>query len=144
MGWQAGEFHTTTVLDTSATANSDGTYNLTVFDNDDRDSAGNSFIGIHTANLDRSTIPSTITIYRLSPDHLYLIQGSDQAQTLVGNMFNDEIVGGSGNDIIIPGSGSYNVLTGGGGSDVLRLNRVSATAVDTITDYDQGNNGTQE
>jgi hypothetical protein len=101
MGWQARGFHTTTVLDKSATANSDGTYNLTVFDNDARDSVGNSFIDIHTAHYDRSTIPSTITIYRLSPDHLYLIQGSDQAQTLVGNMFNDEIVGGSGNDILL-------------------------------------------
>jgi hypothetical protein len=139
MGFQNGGFHTTTVLNTSATANSDGTYDLTVYDNNAL-STGTT-IGIHTAHYDRFTIPGTITIYRLSPDHLYLIQGSDQAQTLVGNMFNDEIVGGSGNDIIVPGSGSYNVLTGGGGSDVLRLSRISATAVDTITDYDQGNSG---
>jgi hypothetical protein len=60
MGWIGGGQHTTIVL----SVNSNGS--ITVFDNDDYNSLGQEDIGIHTVNYDTETIPTTITIYRLT------------------------------------------------------------------------------
>ena len=102
MGWQSGGPHTTTVL----ARNADGS--LQVYDNGLFDSHGTELIGIHdNVRYDTQTIASSITIYRLSPDHLYLINGSNgqvQGETLNGNLFNDVFDGISGNDTVNGGA----------------------------------------
>jgi FG-GAP-like repeat len=102
MGWQSGGPHTTTVL----ARNADGS--LQVYDNSFFDSHGTELIGIHdNVRYDAQTIASSITIYRLSPDHLYLINGSNgqvQGETLNGNLFNDVFDGISGNDTVNGGA----------------------------------------
>ena len=123
MAWQTGSFHTTTIL----SDNPDGS--ITVFDNGDYNSAGQNDIGIHTVNYDTATIPGSITIYRLSPDHLYLIQGTDQSEILNGSQFNNEIHTGAGNDtvnggplndfIYLDGSGTKTVDGGAGLNTVI-------------------------
>jgi hypothetical protein len=103
MGWQSGGQHTTLVLG----VNPDGS--LLVYDNADYDANNTEIIGIHNdVNYYENTIPSTITIYRLSSDDLYLINGSNGAvsgETLTGNQFNDEFAQLSPNDTVIGGSG---------------------------------------
>ncbi len=123
-GWKqsfGGGAHTTTVISKAATPNANGTYTLQVFDNKAYDADGNEIIGIHADNDDGSTYDfrtqqDTVTIYRISPDHLYLIQGSAIGETLTGNQYNDQIEGGAGNDLLQGGSGD-DVLNGGSGND---------------------------
>ena len=50
---------------------------------------------------------------------MYLTNGSDSADTLVGSFMNDEIHGGASADIIIGGKGDDH-LFGDGGADILR------------------------
>ena len=83
-GTPAAPGDSTTVLST----NPDGT--ITVYDNSDFNT-GHETIGIDTWNIDAAVIPSTVTIYRLAADHLYLIDGSDQNEILNGSQFNNEI-----------------------------------------------------
>jgi Domain of unknown function (DUF4214)/RTX calcium-binding nonapeptide repeat (4 copies) len=110
MGWQAGLYHTTTVL----SRNTDGS--ITVIDNGAQNSLGQSVIGIHTVYYDNFTVPDTITIYRLSSDHLYLLNGSDQSEILNGSQFNNEIHTSAGNDIVNAGPGNDFVYLDGTGT----------------------------
>jgi hypothetical protein len=112
MGWKNGGHHTTTVL----AVNKDGS--MKVFDNDGTNSKGQDIIGIHNVNYDTQTIATTITIYRLSPDHLYLINGGTQSESLVGTKFSDEMNGNGGDDKLAGGVGNDH-LNGGAGNDVL-------------------------
>jgi Ca2+-binding RTX toxin-like protein len=115
MGWQAGSFHTTTIL----SANPDGT--ITVYDN------GGGSIAVRTVRYDTQTVPSTVTIYRLSSDHLYLTQGTGFDETLHGSVFNDDMRGGDGNDTLFGAIGS-DVLSGQNGDDTL----VGGAGADTL------------
>jgi len=92
MGWATGGQHTTTVL----SVNADGS--ITVFDNADTNSLGQEDIGVHTVNYELLTNPTTVTIFRLSPDHLYLINGI-QNEILNGSPFNNEFNAANG-DIV--------------------------------------------
>ena len=117
MAWAAGGMHTTTVL----SVNADGS--ITVFDNADSNASGQEDIGIHTVNYDLKTIASSVTIFRLSPDHLYLINGITN-EILEGSLYNNEFDAVSGdivncgpkNDTVNVGSGSI-TINGGGGFD---------------------------
>jgi hypothetical protein len=117
MAWTAGGEHTTTVL----SVNADGT--ITVFDNADSNSAGQEDIGIHTANYDLLTIASSVTIFRLASDDLYLINGVDN-EILKGSLYNNEFDAvsgdvvdcGPGSDVVNVGSGTI-TINGGGGAD---------------------------
>lgn len=74
-------------------------------------------------------IPLTITVTALPP---ILLEGTRQADTLIGSEANEIIYGGAGNDI----------MTGGGGRDVFVWKSGDASAMrpasDTITDFNNG------
>ena len=122
MGWTGGGQHTTTVL----TVNSDGS--MTVFDNENTVNGGPSFMSIHTVNYDQETIPTTITIFRLTTDHLYLIDGSAGGAILNGTpQYDNEIITsshtqivncGPHSDVVDIASGTMTV-NGGGGDDTV-------------------------
>jgi Repeat of unknown function (DUF5648) len=115
--------HTTLVL---STQRSDGT--IEVLDNGARvGGSATTTIGVHSANYDVVSDPSSITIYRLTPDHLYLIEGTDFGETTVGTFRNDDIrtyggadaiFAGAGDDVIRPGAGNDNI-DGGVGVDIV-------------------------
>ncbi|HTQ14972.1 MAG TPA: calcium-binding protein [Rhizomicrobium sp.] len=155
MGWQGGGQHTTTVL----AVNGDGS--IRVFDNADYDSHGTEIIGIHDVNYYLDTIPDTITIYRLDPNDLYLINGTGLGESLAGTSFNDQIFGlggpdklygetgndvlqgGAGSDVLVGGPGA-DKLSGGAGRDIFRYSSVSQSTGpthDTITDFDASATG---
>ena len=125
MGWTGGGQHTTTVL----TINSDGS--ITVFDNENTVGDGPSFMSIHTVNYDTETIPTTITIFRLTTDHLYLIDGSTGGQILNGTpQYDNEIITsgetqivncGPHDDVVEITAASTGTMTvnGGGGQDTV-------------------------
>jgi hypothetical protein len=126
MGWDPSGQHTTTVL----AVNPDGS--MVVFDNEDTVDNGPSFIGIHTVNYDQETIPTTITIFRLTTDHLYLIDGSAGGAILNGTpQYDNEIITGSETQIVncgphddvveITAASSTGTMTvnGGGGQDTV-------------------------
>src|SRR5262245_20706169 len=123
MSWKTGGQHTTTVL----SINSDGT--LQVYDNVAYD--GNTeIIGIHNADYDQDTKPDSITIYRLTTDGLYLINGTSQSETLHGTLYNDLIAdnGGTdtmagwiGDDVYVVNNGSDAITENAGqGNDIVR------------------------
>jgi hypothetical protein len=127
MGWDGGGGHTTTVVAVNPKANADGSRNLEVYDNAttyetiqlhwDTGDGKNTLNESWTYDTKGTgTDPTTITIYRLSPDHLFLIHGSDTGSWLAGNGMNDKIVGGAGDDFLVGGAGN-NVLDGGGGTN---------------------------
>lgn len=101
--------HSTTVL----SVNPNGS--ITVYDNSDFET-GHSTIGIHTWNLDNAVVPTSVTIYRLSPDHLYLINGSDLGEVLNGSPYNNEIHTGAGTDVVNAGIGNDFVYLDGAGA----------------------------
>jgi Ca2+-binding RTX toxin-like protein len=120
MGWQGGGQHTTTVL----SVNANGT--IQVFDND-AFSGSTEIIGIHTANYETATIPSTITIFRLASNHFYDIEGTKTGEMLAGTDFNDHIAGGGASDMLLGGVGN-DYLDGGAGADIL----VGGAGADTL------------
>jgi hypothetical protein len=124
MGWEGGGHHTTTVL----SVNSNGT--MQVFDNDAFTQGGDEIIGTHTANYQNQTDPTTITIFRLSSDHLYLINGSDVGEVLTGTGFDDKILGFAGDDTLQGGIGR-DVLYGYAGKDTL----LGGKGADTLYGY---------
>ncbi|WP_456827820.1 hypothetical protein [Bradyrhizobium sp. USDA 4518] len=79
------------------------------------DNAG-SIIHEHVAYYDQISTASTITIYRVTTDNLYLIQTTDAPETVLGTKFNDLIRAGGGDDIIKAGVGN-DVIDGGYGND---------------------------
>jgi Ca2+-binding RTX toxin-like protein len=139
LGWSGGGQHTALV--TEGPRASDG--QIRVVDN--ADTGGT--IAEHWVDYDSISIASTITIYRLSPDHLYLTNGSDLADNIHGTVWaddvrgglgadslsgavgNDTIDGGAGTDHLYGGDGSdtlnggadYDILSGGKGDDIYRL-----------------------
>lgn len=112
--WETtGGGHTTTVLG----VNEDGTIN--VFDNIDMID-GEHHIGAHDdVAYWKKTDPASITIYRLDPNHEYLIEGTRRAEYLQGSVFDDLILARLGADRIF-GSIGDDELRGGGGADKLR------------------------
>ncbi len=112
MGWSPSGEHTTTILE----VNADGS--IVVYDNCLADGSRGTAIGIHQANYDTQTIPTKTTIYRLSPDRLYLENGSSGADTLPGTIFNDDVRGFGGNDNL-SGAVGNDYLAGGLGNDTL-------------------------
>ena len=79
----------------------------------------------HVAYYDTQSIASTVTIYRIAADGLYLIETTDVAENVFGTSFSDllragggddDVRGGLGNDVLVGGTGA-NVLNGGGGWD---------------------------
>src|SRR5262249_43081065 len=114
-----GGWHTFTALD--VTPDPDGIHNdLKVYDNTNW-IGDKPYIDIHDIDqagelFDENSNPALTTIYRLSPDHLYLIQGSNFGDRLVGTQHDDHIMGGSGDDILRGGTGN-DWLEGRGGSD---------------------------
>jgi len=107
MAWAAGGQHTTTILN----VNADGS--MVVYDNGDWIN-GVEGIGIHTVTYDQATVASSITIYRLTTDGLYLQTGDDAGDTILGTVFNDKDVCGAGNDTITGGPGN-DIIDGGRG-----------------------------
>ncbi len=113
MGWNGGGFHTFTVL----AVNPNGT--VQVYDNTFAGPNGGG-IGIHTVNYDDITITNTITVYRLTGDGTFLINGMNgYGERLYGsNHFNDRINGLSGNDYLFGANGN-DILDGGVGNDAM-------------------------
>ena len=94
MGWfnpEAGRIsgHSTTVL--SYVENG----KVEFYDNND-----GQHIGRHEAAYWLATDPEDITIYRLDPNHQYLIQGTDAAETIRGSVYDNLIRPGGGKDLI--------------------------------------------
>jgi Ca2+-binding RTX toxin-like protein len=118
MNYQNGNPHTVTVTEGMNAAGQ-----IRVVDN----TFNNGQIGEHWADFDSRTNPQSITIYRLSDDHKYLINGSQYDDVLLGSSFGDEIRGGNGVDILKGGNGEdilrgydgNDKLYGGSGSDTL-------------------------
>ena len=104
--------HTTLIL---GNVQPDGT--VEVYDNINA-RIGGTYIGRHFADYDRYSSASTVTIYRLTTDNLYLIQTTSAGETVLGTTFNDRIEAGLGNDVIRSGIGN-DILLGGGGNDTL-------------------------
>jgi hypothetical protein len=116
MGWSGGGQHTTTVL----ALNPDGS--IQVYDNDD-----NGVIGIHSAEYWNETIPSSITIYRLDPNHQYLVQGTPNAEFLQGSPYHN---------LIRPGGGADTIAGGAVGSEI-QDNTVELNGI-TVIDWNAG------
>lgn len=113
--------HTTTVL---GAVNAAG--QITVYDNIDFVN-GIEYIGTHTASYWTATNPQDITIYRLDPNHQFLIQGTALSEVIQGSVYD-------------------NLIRPGGGADVIALgatnSKVEGTAAQlkdvTITDFGRG------
>src|SRR5262249_17082034 len=103
-------FHTTTVE--AGPRASDG--DIEVVDN----AGPGGAIAEHWVNHDSLTDPASITIYRLTPDHLYLTNGTDQDDTIRGTAWNDDIRAGLGNDLIY-GSTGADTIDGGPGTNTV-------------------------
>jgi hypothetical protein len=78
--------HTTTVI---GTLNPDAT--ITVYDNGDHNAQGQNIIGVHQPTYWTGTNPAMITIYRLDPNHQYLIEGSGESEFIQGSVFDNLI-----------------------------------------------------
>jgi hypothetical protein len=139
IGWEGGGAHSFTVIDG---LNQSGS--ITVFDNIYY-SSPNSYeaIGIHTAQYwspddpDGTTNPNDITIFRLDPTDLYLVDSMTTDGGLIQNVPSAIVQGTTNSDLIIP-SGSANVITGGGGNDTF-ADTSSILNGATITDFHIGN-----
>lgn len=141
MGWKDGGFHTTSVL----AKNSDGS--IRVYDNSFWNQSLEKYtIGVHDVNYDLYTIKSTVTIFRLSPDQLYLTQGTEKNERLPGTIYNDDLRGGGGNDIldggighdVIDGEAGNDIMIGGAGNDIFVYDGIGA---DIIRDFTRGVQG---
>jgi Ca2+-binding RTX toxin-like protein len=121
MAWKSGGEHTTLVL----SVNSDGT--IQVYDNIGYEGK-TEIIAIHKANYDPDTIPTSITIYRLTPDHVYLVNGTDQDESVAGTVFNDLVAGGAGNDTLRSGVGA-DTFDGGDGQDTVDYGAAGSAVV---------------
>ena len=65
---------------------------------------------------------NSVTIYRVSLDQRYLINGSTLGDTIIGTVLNDHIRGGNGGDTITGGRGN-DFLVGEGGRHPARRRR---------------------
>lgn len=95
---------------------------------------GGGRISEHLADYDGAlSRAETVTIYRLDPNHRYLIQGTDNGELVFGTVLNDELRGrggvdqmhgGTGNDMIDGGAGA-DEMHGGAGDDTYYVDNVS-------------------
>jgi len=127
MGWAGGGQHTLTVTEG---LNGDGAHpgQIEVVDNTDGLKGG--IIGEHWVDYDGSkTDPHSITIYRLSDDQKYLINGTGQSDSIVGTVYSDDIRAGDGDDTIHvayhAGQTGMDLIDGGQGNDTLDLSQSS-------------------
>jgi hypothetical protein len=90
--------HTTTVI---GTLNPDAT--ITVYDNGDHNAQGQNIIGVHQPTYWTGTNPGTITIYRLDPNHQYLVEGAGESEFIQGTVFDNLIRPSGGHDTIAAG-----------------------------------------
>jgi Ca2+-binding RTX toxin-like protein len=116
-------------------------------------------IGEHWVSFDSISRASTVTIYRVSPDKLYLVNGSADHDTIRGTVWSDKLQGLAGNDLLRAGAGAdvmlggfgkdtlvgglgKDVLMGGGHADVFDFNIVADSVAgagrDSITDFARG------
>lgn len=112
IGWANGGPHSFTIV---APLNQAGS--ITVFDNI-YEADGYEAIGIHQANYWTTTNPNDITIYRLDPNSLYLVDTTEGNGTLVQNLPSASTLGTSFNDLIIP-AGPDGTISCGGGTDTI-------------------------
>ncbi|MET3845241.1 aspartate 1-decarboxylase [Bradyrhizobium sp. OAE829] len=107
-----GGVHTVTV---TAGLNADGNHpgQIQVVDN------SNGIISEHWQDYDNNTVRSSVTIYRLTTDGVYLNdQHTDgHNNTILGSQFNDAITAGVGSDTLSGGNGGNDTLDGGNGDD---------------------------
>jgi serralysin len=107
----------------------------------------NAGAGIDTVTYEHSAAGVTVDLKlatqvsagEASGDSLFFfenITGSDQADTLIGNLLTNTLVGGLGADTIDGGTGS-DVLRGGGGADTFRFQDLSFGS-DRIMDWEDG------
>jgi hypothetical protein len=96
--------HTTTVV---GTLNPDAS--IAVYDNALHEGEGKNLIGAHEATYWTGTDPAAITIYRLDPNHQYLIEGTSRSEFIQGSVFNNLICPGGGQDIITAGPGNNEI-----------------------------------
>ena len=106
-----GGVHTVTVV---SKLNADGNHpgKIEVVDN------WNGVISQHWDVYDDKTVANSVTIYRLSPDGIYLTDESKETSghSIVGTNFNDLIQAGLGGDTLRGGHGN-DTLDGGAGDD---------------------------
>ena len=123
VGWPTGGAHSFTVLSTP----DPDTGKISVFDNADW-ALGYEAIGTHPADYWNSTVPDSVTIYRLDPNGLYLGNGVTLSGALIQGTTND--------DLILPG-GPDEVITTGVGADIVAGNAAILNGA-TITDFSLG------
>jgi hypothetical protein len=134
LDWKNATFHTTTVVQAEGP---DG--EITVVDN----SGPNGEIALWSANFEPAVEPASITIYRISSDQLYLLEGSESGEKLNGTTRADDLRGAGGNDILAAGAGDDKIVAGtgndtvdgGAGIDSVWINALrSAVKVGTSSD----------
>ena len=79
---------------------------------------GGGSIGLHSANYDDNSVASSVTIYRLTTDNLYVSETTDQSETYAGSLYNDDIRSKGGNDTVRSGAGNDRVNPGAGNDTV--------------------------
>ncbi|GAB0118769.1 Hint domain-containing protein [Acidisoma sp. 7E03] len=113
IGWASnGGPHSFTIL-----APLDANGSITVFDNV-YFGDGYEAIGIHQVTYWTQTDPNDITIFRLDPNDLYLVDTTKSDGTLVQNLASATTFGTQNNDLIIP-AGPSGTISCGGGTDVI-------------------------
>lgn len=113
IGWaNNGGPHSFTVV-----APLDASGSITVFDNIYM-ADGYEAIGIHEADYWTQTDPNDITIFRLDPNDLYLVDTTQANGVLVQNLASATTLGTSFNDLIIP-AGPSGTISCGGGDDTI-------------------------
>jgi Ca2+-binding RTX toxin-like protein len=122
MGWTTGGFHTYTVTELN-----DGSHagQVRVVDNTNTNGSGQSIVSEHWVDYDGAqTDADSVTIYRLSADQRYLINGTAGNDTILGTTFQDDLFGGNGQD----------TMSGGAGDDLYHLFDVTNGAYDTVVE----------
>ncbi|MGU3539827.1 calcium-binding protein [Methylobacterium sp. A54F] len=121
MVWNTEGHHTTTV-----TGELTQTGFLPVYDNDDGVNNPNHYIRGHDVKYWLHTNPEDVTIYRLDPNHQYLINGTDSSENVQGSVYNDLIKSVSGSDTAYGGDGA-DLIFGNLGNDILFGNQSTDT-----------------
>ena len=131
VGWAAGAAHSFTVL---GPVNSAG--QIPVFDNG-YSASGYSAIGTSDVSYWNETNPNQVTIYRLDPNGLYLVDGVTASHSLIqGNTYNDIILPQGSADTITTAS-SDNIIAGNAAvlNDATITDFCSADTID-VTGFD--------